>query len=291
MRTLLFLVACSVAAATAQDVKTYVNSSETVGLLVENQGSYMVNKTAIRGDAGVSSQGIGVEGTGYNAGVHATSSNRGLWAEGNPAVEASGISSYGSTGLISYAQQGYYNMAVVGQADNGYQNYGVTGFASAPSTSEYAYAIYGYAPATTNSWAGYFDGNVDVIGSFSNSSDIKLKKNIRPIENGLGAILKLRPKTYEFNTDIKEVNLSKGTHLGLIAQDVETVLPSLVSTSTVPSKRDPEDAKKKTGPKKETYSFKTVNYLELIPVLIKGMQEQQAVIENLQAEVARLKAR
>ena len=91
------------------------------------------------------------------------------------------------------------------------------------------------------------------------------------------------------------MNLPQGQHYGLIAQEVEKVLPGLIKEATFdidravpsPSKSfnpknsnaDPNTTEKKTG---EVIDFKTINYTELIPVIIKGMQEQQETISKQQ---------
>ena len=93
------------------------------------------------------------------------------------------------------------------------------------------------------------------------------------------------------------MNLPQGLHYGLIAQDVEKTLPGLVKEAkqdmmkTVETKMtDPKDVTKqvtvrnivKTG---ESVDFKAVNYIELIPVMIKGMQEQQSTIDRQQSVI------
>jgi hypothetical protein len=52
----------------------------------------------------------------------------------------------------------------------------------------------------------------------------------------MSIINKLQPKNYEFKTDEKyaSLNLPKGTHYGLLAQDLEQVLPNLVKEAAHP---------------------------------------------------------
>ena len=108
------------------------------------------------------------------------------------------------------------------------------------------------APNTTT-WAGV--------------SDIRAKKNITDLQSGLTAIMQLRPKKYHYkNTDDKHYSL------GFIAQDVVKVLPDVVE---VPEDKD---------------QFMSIRYTEIIPVLTKAIQEQQAQIEALQKENGQLKA-
>lgn len=116
------------------------------------------------------------------------------------------------------------------------------------------------------------------------------KKNIRPLDGALDKIMALKPKRYEMRTDeFKErLTLVEGSQYGLIAQEVETVLPTLVTQVKAPARLTEADRKAKT--KKEGLAYKSVNYIELVPILVKAMQEQEAKIEALQAEVARLSA-
>ena len=88
------------------------------------------------------------------------------------------------------------------------------------------------------------------------SSDIRLKKNIKPLINGLNVINKIPVKTYHWKDDTKSNKLQ----FGVIAQEVEKILPEIVSNSG---------------------EFKAVNYNALIPFLIKSVQEQQQLISTL----------
>ena len=74
--------------------------------------------------------------------------------------------------------------------------------------------------------------------------------------------------------------LPDGKHYGLIAQDLQLVLPELVSTQHFQS-----------DPKEKGFDYLSVNYNELIPILIKGMQEQQAIIQQQQVLLEQLQKR
>lgn len=94
-------------------------------------------------------------------------------------------------------------------------------------------------------------------GTLSCSSDRSLKKNIDTINYGLTDVLNLNPVAFNWNFDEDSSDKS----LGFIAQDVETIIPGLVST--------------------DTNGLKTLNTIGLIPVLTKALQEQQLQINNL----------
>lgn len=122
---------------------------------------------------------------------------------------------------------------------------------------------------------GYFLGNLyakeAILPGASSPSDRKLKKNIEDF-TGAGSIIKqLSPKTYYYNTEkFPDVGLPSAWQFGLIAQEVEPVLPNLVANNTHPS----------------GLTFKTVNYTGLIPVLVKAVQEQQTEIEVLKHKLS-----
>lgn len=99
-------------------------------------------------------------------------------------------------------------------------------------------------------------GNVRVGGTIVYASDRRLKEDIQDISFGLNEILMLRPTEYFWKNKIQ-----KHKSLGLIAQEVNEVIESIV---TYDKKQD------KYG----------VSYTELIPVLIKAIQEQQIIINK-----------
>ncbi len=147
------------------------------------------------------------------------------------------------------------------------------------------YGVYGNAPIQINSYAGYFVGDVFTTGAYL-PSDRKLKKEIEPLNSALQSILRLKPATYLYNTDAySQMNLQKGKRYGFIAEELEEVFPVLVKQS-----RHPEEKDDKGNVIKEAVDFKAVNYIELIPVLTKAIQEQQQQIDAQQAQIEELKA-
>jgi hypothetical protein len=148
-----------------------------------------------------------------------------------------------------------------------------------------------------DSYAGSFIGDVFVDGSIFQISDRKLKQNIADFTSAMGVINKLQPKEYEYRQDgnFKLMNLPRGKHYGLIAQDVEQVLPNLVKEAKFDA-GNMASAGKKTAAKGEVIDYKGVSYTELIPILVKGMQElskkndeKDAMIADLQKQMEELK--
>ena len=99
-------------------------------------------------------------------------------------------------------------------------------------------------------------------------SDQRLKENIRDLDDGLDVVMALKPRKFDWKQgkgqDIKNAR-------GFIAQEFETVLPDMVETW-----RDP-------APEGEE-AYKAIN-ANLIPTLVKAIQEQQAIIESLKARL------
>lgn len=129
---------------------------------------------------------------------------------------------------------------------------------------------------------------VFITNPIINTSDERLKENMKPIQYGIEDVMKLRPSQYywkdkhyiERGVPLAEKNLK----LGLIAQELLEVIPEVVTTHQWVKKSEKEN---KTYVLKENERL-GVNYAELIPVLVKATQDQQVLIEKLKAENKRL---
>lgn len=115
-----------------------------------------------------------------------------------------------------------------------------------------------------------------VADDFINFSDRRLKNSIKDIPYGLETVLNLNPVTYRYN---KDFSIDDRFRLGLIAQEVEALIPEVVFNEDI-------DANPETGEKLIIKSdYKSMSYVELVPVLIKAIQEQQVEIETLKLEL------
>ena len=78
-------------------------------------------------------------------------------------------------------------------------------------------------------YSGYFAGDVFTNGTYV-SSDERAKQNIADLTGAMKIINQLHPKRYQYRQDGEygQMNLPRGDHHGLIAQEVEQVLPGLV---------------------------------------------------------------
>lgn len=123
-----------------------------------------------------------------------------------------------------------------------------------------------------NRWNTLFASNGTI-----NTSDAREKKNIQNIKYGLNALMQLRPVSFQWKKED-----GSGTKLGLIAQELQQVVPEVV--------RDWDWEEDEQGNRKKVASsILGVYYSDLIPVLIKATQEQQLIIEQQKQEIDLLK--
>jgi hypothetical protein len=117
----------------------------------------------------------------------------------------------------------------------------------------------------------YVDRAVSSVLIPAISSDARLKKDVTPVANGIKTVMQLNPVKYE-----KKAALSSNDYsikeIGFIAQELQKVLP-LVVTET-----------------KDADKILKVNYISVIPVLTKAIQEQQQQIEAQQKQIDELKS-
>jgi|GEM_PF-741592 len=106
----------------------------------------------------------------------------------------------------------------------------------------------------------YKNGNLQIAGTLSQSSDARLKEEIEPFEGVLDRVLQLQPVTYRFK---EGTNRSREKQIGLLAQEVAELFPELVKT--------------------EGDGYLTLSYTQLTAVLLQALREQQ---ERYEAELA-----
>ncbi|MGI4875564.1 MAG: tail fiber domain-containing protein [Janthinobacterium lividum] len=124
--------------------------------------------------------------------------------------------------------------------------------------------------ATKPSYILNVQGGLQCVGTV-NTSDQRLKQNIRPLTGALASVLALRGVRYEWNAlGVQRGGTAGAAQVGVIAQEVEKIFPELVSTGAD--------------------GYKAVNYAQLTPVLLEALKEQQAQIEALKARAATAEA-
>lgn len=186
----------------------------------------------------------------------------------------------------------YGSIQVDGGAHGGYEGYSIGGrvvFMHNNTTStgiyndvENEWLFYGVHNGYT---AMYYNGSqkiattstgVTVTGDLNSTSDIRYKKNIEKIDNAVDKVKALRGVTFDWDNDAfaenestKKPNFTERA-TGVIAQEVEKVLPEAVRTN-------------------EETGFKNVAYGNMVGLLIEAIKEQQTQIDALAAQVEELK--
>lgn len=271
-----------------------------------------------------SNYGYGVYGNSNYTGVYANGTSYGILSYSN---SSSGIGVYGSGSYGLYGSGGAYGLYGNGGSIGVYgtgPTYAVYGYSGGSGRGVYGYSVngiggyfysanyYGLWAATgrsDNYYAAVFDGNTYCYNSYL-TSDKSLKQNVEEFGDALSIINKLKPRNYEFRHDGKfaALNLPTGRHYGLIAQELEEVLPNLVKESphqlnnfkpepilptpengNLPTVTPVQKSTEGTTQQGEVLNIKAVNYTELIPILVKGMQELSQENKNMREELNELK--
>jgi hypothetical protein len=107
-------------------------------------------------------------------------------------------------------------------------------------------------------------------GSWTDSSDVRLKTNVRAISGALESVLAMRGVTYEWKDPAGHGNLV-GTQIGMLAQDVEKVFPQWVG-------EDPQ-------------GYKTLTFRGFEALTVEALRQQQKTIDDQQAVIADLQNR
>jgi len=123
------------------------------------------------------------------------------------------------------------------------------------------------------------DTTLDIVGHarktvggqyWATPSDGKLKKNIKLVENALEMVLQLRGINFEWK-DPDYFEKDPGTHMGLIAQEVEKVIPQWVS--------------------EDENGIKSISIEGFEALIIESIKSQQLTIDTLKDEISELKAK
>jgi len=159
---------------------------------------------------------------------------------------------------------------------------GVYGIANATSQ----YGVNGFKPAGGLGWGGLFQNDLGYTGFFGAASDRRLKKNINNLTGALSIITQLPIYTYQYKTEDYDVLGDDGLHYGVMADELKLLAPDLVKEKTLAggSIRSIGDGRQPRGVEG---TVELVNYIELVPIAIQAIKEQQLLIEE-QAEQIQL---
>lgn len=245
----------------------------------------VVKKTGNRDFVGISATsapaagyGIGMTGNGNFIGVLGNGGTFGL----------AGVS--GGIGISGEADDASLTndlVGVQGLTSGGSTSIGVFGSGSGGSTADYG--VWGEQPDTaSNDYALVGIGDVFAFRYFV-ASDRKLKNNIQPVTNALDKIKNLHASTYTFNqAQYAGKKLPWGTHIGFMADEVEQAFPELVKNTILPA--GVVRGERGNTQVQTIENVKVVNYLGLIPVITEAVNEQRAIVEQKDAEIAQLRS-
>ena len=112
--------------------------------------------------------------------------------------------------------------------------------------------------------ASAVEGEIRAFGDITAyySSDERLKENITPIENAIDKINEIGGYSYDWKEGFETIHSHKGHDLGVIAQEVQSVLPEVVN-------------ERENG-------YLAVDYIKLVPVLIEAIKELSAKVKELE---------
>jgi hypothetical protein len=252
------------------------------GLVRANQGIFIPNSVQVSGTGGLGIGGYGdrlMLGTSGSAGVGQQSL---IFADTNshaytfPAADGtialttdlssgttsvSNLNSFSSSALTRFGNLESISASLLVETAN------LELFtASLSTTSNVRFGSLGIGMVASGT-SGRIDAANDIV-AFS-TSDVRLKENIVAIPNAIDKIRKISGNTYDWRAELKDVHGYEGNDVGVIAQEVEAVLPQLVQD------RD--------------NGYKAVKYDKLVALLIEGIKEQQQHIDNLTIQVEELK--
>ena len=234
-----------------------------------------------------------------NSAVLGNNSGGGYGISGQIPSTASGLAGVYGNNLRTTGGYGVYGQGfngVVGQTNypGGFGVYGgnTTSTVSGTNLGIGTYGVgfngvYGQTTNVTSGWAGYFtadigcDGAGYALGGWVNASDRRLKSDIQPIGNALNKLASLDGKYYTITTKTLDKDGKVQQHsrkqYGVIAQDLEKVFPEMISEKAIFIN---------TG---DDTTYKTVEYTQLVPVLLEAVKELKLKVETLENEVQLLK--
>ena len=177
--------------------------------------------------------------------------------------EGSSSGSYRRLAIGHYGIDCYENLRVWGEDFTIYSNASPTMFSTTKvrMTSSGDVSFDGslrVGSIGNNSTDGVIEATNDIVAFYS--SDKRLKENISPLSDSLEKISKIRGVEFDWKKN-EEIHPNEGHDVGVIAQEIEEVLPEVVTT------RDS--------------GYKAVKYEKIVPLLIEAIKELKAEIDEL----------
>mgnify|MGYP006086686209 FL=1 len=129
------------------------------------------------------------------------------------------------------------------------------------TTSDVQFDSFGVGAAATGT-TGEIVATGDITAYYS--SDERLKENIEVIPDAVNKVKQIKGVSFDWKENISDVTSKTGHDIGVLAQDIEAVLPELVTT------RDS--------------GYKAVSYEKIVALLIEAIKDQQLQIDELKSK-------
>ena len=181
-------------------------------------------------------------------------------------IDSSGNVLVGTTNTAGNAGAGIKN--IVGT------NPAVLTVGASSANTEFAYNLYSTGAGAYRFYVGYGGTVFATSATITSISDVRLKENIQDIDVGLDKVMALKPRKFDWKEG-KGKN-TKGDR-GWIAQEFEQVFPEMIDSWIDPAPEGEEP-------------YKSVN-ADLIPVLVKAIQELKAIVDTQATKIAELEAK
>jgi hypothetical protein len=175
----------------------------------------------------------------------------------------------GGGGLYAFNTTSNVSMSIgtSGPVAEGYLQAALANNSAAVNLAIQAYGGYTGVGTTLPAYTLHINGTAYAVGAAGALSDARHKTNIVTLPSGaLNSVMQLRPVTFQW-IDPKDDGM-RGQQMGLIAQEVQRVAPSVVLTQN--------NAEQTLG----------LKYQEIVVLLVKAVQEQQVEIAALKAQLA-----
>ena len=114
------------------------------------------------------------------------------------------------------------------------------------------------ASTSSDAFSVYSTGDATLAGTLTQSSDERLKTNIETIDNPIKKVKGIKGVTYNWKDETKDPS----TQVGVIAQDVQKVMPELV--------------------KEGNNGYLSVSYTSMVGLLVEAIKKQQETIEKME---------
>jgi hypothetical protein len=195
------------------------------------------------------------------------SSNEAVFGSSMKGIMIQNTNNDNSSNGIWFATNGVHWAGITGQRDNYLSTWGTDlRFYTHDASTTNLTSSYEVARMTSG---GALHVKNDIVAFSTTTSDARLKDDIKTIDNALDKVMNLRGVEYVWNNGGRKGQKD----LGLIAQEVEQVIPEIVREHRLPLVDDSD------------IEYKTVDYEKMVGVLIEAIKDQQKQIDELKARL------